>query len=375
MIRLVTIILLLTGAVEHRQQPATWRLVEEWRVGGAVTGPHSFGDVRGMGILPDGRIVLVDNKDKQVHFLDTRGQPIRTVGRRGAGPGEFERANGLAVSPRGEVIINDPSNNRLTLLSSTGELLRTVPIPNPWGFGFMWDAFYDGRGLLNEYVPVRKSEEATTVEARRVWSADLSRIDTILPPVCPNLPQLDPADRFYSFRSERGGRTMTIPYAAPRATMVRTPDGARWEGRHPDYHTIVRIPAGRCQPDVTVRLEGARVTIPAVLRDSAIREVRASAAQYGNPVPDLSKIPREYPAFEALFGDPSGRLWVERRIDGNARRFEVYGGSGALVATISAPVIFQAYRPLIITNDRIVGFVADEDELLYLASFRIVRGS
>ncbi len=356
------------------QQPAQWRLVEEWRVGGEVNGPLSFGDVRGMGVLPGGGIVVLDHRDQQLHFFDPRGRPIHTTGRKGAGPGEFQRANGLAVSPRGEVVVNDPGNNRVTVLSSSGELIKTHPIPNPWGFGYLWDAFFSLEGRLNEFVLIRRGQTNETVATRRIWSADFTRLDTLPRPECPSLPEPNPEDAVFSFRNEGGGTTMGIPHLTPRISSVLDRDGTRWEGRRPGFETILRLPAAGCQPTATIRLSGSRVRIPEPVRDSALDRVRATAARYGARVPDLDKIPREYVAFDAMFLDPAGNLWVERRVDAKARKFEVYSAEGARLGEVALPVVFQGYRPLIVTGDRVIGFVPDEDELLYLASFRIVRG-
>ena len=368
------LVMLLAASPVLTQQPAKWRLVEEWRVGGEVDGPHSFGDVRGMGLLPDGRIVLLDYKDQQVHFLDATGKPVRTVGRKGAGPGEYQQANGLVVAPSGNIIINDPSNNRLTVLASSGDLVRTIPIPNPWGFGYLWDAYFNSRGLLDEYVMVRKAGDQEPPYARRVWSADFSKIDTIIAPVCANVPRPEPGSFTYEYRGRSGGTVMGIPFVQPRAATVRSSDGATWAGRYPTYGTIERTPAGKCEPDVTIQLRGPRVRIPGTMRDSAIDEVKRRLARYNAPDPDFSKVPREFPSFEALFLDASKRLWVERRIDTNARRFEVFSPAGTLMADVESPAVFRGYRPLIIGNYRILGFIADQDDVLYLASFRIVRG-
>jgi len=370
---LISSILVGVGTQLHAQQPARWRLVEEWRVGGDVEGPHSFGDVRGMGLLPDGRIVLVEYKDQQVHFLGANGQPVRTVGRKGAGPGEFQQANGLAVSSKGDVVVNDPSNNRLTVLASSGELVRTIPILNPWGYGYIWDAHFNSHGLLDEFVSVRKPDARASLSARRVWSADFSKIDTIMPPACPNQPQRNSEDFTYSFRNARGGMTMSIPYVSPRIATVRTGDGATWSGQYPGYGTITHTPAGKCEPDATIELRGPRVGVASATRDSSVDIVTRNAARYGAPTPDLGKIPREYPAFDALVVDGAGRLWVERLRSPKVRYFEVYGPRGILLAEVESPVLFRPYRPLLVTADRVIGFIADEDDILHLAMFRIVR--
>lgn len=363
---------ILLVSVATQQPAAKWRLVEEWRVGGEVEGPHSFGDVRGLGLLPGGAIVLLDAKDQQIHYLDARGKPVRTVGRKGAGPGEFQRANGLLVTSKGQVIVNDPGNNRFTLLSATGDLLKTFPILNPWGYGFLWDANLTSRDLVDEFVPIHQGNQNTSTAARRIWSADFARSDTILPPACSGS-EPDPTDRFYAFRNDRGGMTMSIPFRAPRVVGLRSTDGTRWVGRHPEYDMIERFSPGNCNSDLTIRLFGPRVRIRAALRDSMVGVVRTNASRYSAPVPDLEKIPRDYRPFDALFLDAGGRLWVERWVSETARRFEIYDSKGALLAEVTSPVTFAGYRPLIITRDQVLGFVPDEDDVLHLVSFRIAR--
>lgn len=183
----------------------------------------------------------------------------------------------------------------------------------------------------------------------------------------------DPTDRFYAFRNERGGMTMSIPFRGPRIALVTFSDGTRWVGRHPEYDTIERFPPGRCDSDLTIRLGGPRVRIRPALRDSMVGVVRANASRYGAPVPDLEKIPRDYRPYDALFLDGVGRLWVERWVTERSRRFEIYDSKGGLLAEVASPVGFAGYRPLILTRDQVLGFVPDEDELLHLVSFRIVR--
>ncbi len=58
----------------------------------------------------------------------------------------------------------------------------------------------------------------------------------------------------------------------------------------------------------------------------------------------------------------------------NGDHAEVFSPAGILLADVETPVVFRSYLPIIITNDRVLGFIADEDDVLHLVSFRIVRG-
>jgi hypothetical protein len=52
---------------------------------------------------------------------------------------------------------------------------------------------------------------------------------------------------------------------------------------------------------------------------------------------------------------------------------EIFSPQGALVGTVAGTVPWDVGRPALMTADRIIGFVQDEDEVMYLASWRIVR--
>ena len=116
---LCTAILLVSiPAISNAQQPATWRLVEEWRVGGEPDGPHSFDALFGFARLPNGNLVHFDYKTEQLHFLDAKGTPLKSVGRKGSGPGETRLANGFAVMPNGRIVMNDRGNSRFVIRDS-----------------------------------------------------------------------------------------------------------------------------------------------------------------------------------------------------------------------------------------------------------------
>jgi hypothetical protein len=358
----------LSVPVAHAQR---WRLVEDWRVGGEVEGAHSFQDVRGLELLPGGGLVVLEYKDQQVHFLDARGKLVRTVGRTGAGPGEYQNANGLVLLPNGNLVINDPDNNRFTMLGPTGTFIRTVPMDQSRGFGWKWDAWAAEGGRVAELLFVRRGQDH--VRARVLWSADLATSDTIFPAECP-APPPPPADAFsYSFRSSRGGTMMMIPFSAPRSSAMPTTDGGTWKTSWPAFATITYTPAGSCAPTITIPLAGSRVAIPEVVRDSAVEQVKKVAAQYGPTAPDLSRIPRSYPPFDAMVLDEVGQLWVSRHLSATQKRFEVYSRAGLLVGTLDMPPTLEPLRPMIITADRMYGFVTDADDLPHLVAYRIVK--
>lgn len=354
------------------QQTAKWRLVEEFRVGGEPDGPHSFLGVRGLRVFPDGRIIVFDYKDQQVHFLAADGQPVRTVGRKGAGPGEFREANGIVILPNGQVVVNDPSNVRLTILSSTGDLVRTVPYQN-WGYSYFWDGRVEPDGRLSEYLSYRKAGDTINAQGRRIWARDFSKNDTIsVSPPCPAAVVAAPDDYRYSFRTARGGGVMSIPYVYPRASSVTASDGNVWYGVYPQFTTVERRAPGKCDVLATVRLGGGRIPVSRAQRDTAEGNVKKFYGNYGADLPDLGKIPRELPGYDALFLDASNRLWVERPAAAGPHHLEVFSPTGAPIAELAMPFKISGVTP-VITNDRLYSFTTDSDGLQYLVVLKIVR--
>lgn len=367
-IPLVLIGTCLTVPPAHGQQ---WRLVEEWRVGGEVEGAYSFLDVRDLELLPGGGIVVLEYKDQQLHFLDARGRLVRTVGRKGGGPGEYQNANGIVILPNGNLVINDPDNNRFTVLGPTGDFIKTVPMSHTRSFGGTWDAWADPRGLVGEHISIRRQDG--WIRARQLWAADFSRSDTLYAVECPPVPGPPPGTMYYSFRNNRGGMSMRIPFLGPRQGFANTADGGRWSSSWPEYSAISHYPHGTCVADVTIQLAGPAVAIPNAVRDSAVEVVRQAASRYGPEQPDLDLIPSTFPLFDLIRLDRVDRLWVARQSGPTARRFEVFGSSGARLATLDVPTRLEPLRPMIITADRVYGFVTDEDELPYLVAWRIVK--
>jgi hypothetical protein len=351
--------------------PTTWRLVEEWRVGGEVEGAYSLLDVRGLELLPGGGIAVLEYKDQQVHLLDARGRHVRTVGRQGAGPAEFQNANGLVALPNGNLVINDPDNNRFTILNQRGDFVRSIPVSHTRSFSGFWDAWAEPDGRVGEYVYLRRGGQTT--RPRQIWSTDFARSDTLDAAACPPPAQPPMQDWSYSVRSARGGMSMRIPFVGPTRVMLHMPDGGTWSSLWPGFATVTHTPVGACTPDVTITLSGEPVPIPSAIRDSAAQMVTQAMSGYGPPGPDLDRIPRMYPGNDGLLMDRTGLLWVARHVGPGRRQFEIYSASGSRLATVDMPLALDVLRPTIITADRLFGLENDDDGLPHLVSYRILK--
>jgi hypothetical protein len=395
-VRTVLLLALVVAAPGLAQQPARWRLVEEWRVGGAVQGPHAFDAVRDIEALPDGRLLVLEGKDQQVHILGVRGAHARTIGRTGSGPGEFRNAIGIVLTRDGGFVVNDADNSRYTFFSATGDLVRTV---SQRGFGAAsppWIAQIDTEGRLVEFGHIYRplpDQEFQSWPARRVFNQDMSRVDTIVSAACANAPLISQWDMAYRVQTgERGYWQAAYQWIRPNVREVVDRDGSVWTGIGLPYRRIHRTTFASCTPLAVVELGGPALTIPRDVRGEVQAGYRRlGEGQAGNahrPNPD--KVPEALPPFEALGIDATRRLWVERftgtglvfspgsrttqkGTPGGERHFEVFGERGALVARVAAPDSVTLKRPIAITQEHLYALVPDTDGILHLVAFRIQR--
>ena len=80
-------------------------------------------------IGPNGSAFILDLTNTQVFAIDSAGEVMWRVGRRGDGPGEYRLPYRIATRPQGGVAVLDWSNGRMTVLSPTGKTERTMQLP------------------------------------------------------------------------------------------------------------------------------------------------------------------------------------------------------------------------------------------------------
>ena len=104
--------------VENHGEPI-WREEERWTLReilriGAVTGEpaYQFGDISGLGVLSDGRLVVADALAQNLKFFAPDGAHITTVGEPGSGPGEYGNWLHVMVGPGDTVVVWDWTNMR-----------------------------------------------------------------------------------------------------------------------------------------------------------------------------------------------------------------------------------------------------------------------
>jgi len=75
---------------------------------------------------PDGRIYITDQKNHRIQVFDKDLNPILGIGRRGRGPVEFEDPEDLAFDPQGRLLVADGGNHRIQILTLHGAFVGEI---------------------------------------------------------------------------------------------------------------------------------------------------------------------------------------------------------------------------------------------------------
>ena len=100
---------------------------------------QEFGELEDVGVLQDGRVVLLDGLSARLTVLDADGNVDVGFGRQGAGPGEFNPL-GLSriVETDSSIVVPDAGLARITEFSLQGELMGTYPLPGQGIYPLEW---------------------------------------------------------------------------------------------------------------------------------------------------------------------------------------------------------------------------------------------
>lgn len=362
-----------TGVVHVMNVPPTgeiepsWIIEPELRIGALEgDGPEVFGEVKGIGPLPDGRIAILDAHAQEIRIFGPDGEYLRTLGGRGAGPGELENANGLLVGPDGLIRVNDPANARLSFFHPDDGFVGSERLEIS-SYGYLWNAAIDADGRVHETAVVFRGDErwhlVKTYDAEGVWT------DTTW--VAPQEEEdLDSNPALWRYETDRGYRRAAVPFW-PWDVRALDPRGFFWEkAAHMNDYRIVQMTFDR---DTVMIVESGRPPLPVTPaeRDSAIAALRERT---GGQSFDWSRIPDEKPIVEHLVLDTDGRIWVRVAASDTVTTYDIFGRDGRLqgtaVTTMDLPLSARITDPVVV-GDRFYALDTDEFDVPYVVQARI----
>jgi hypothetical protein len=350
------------GAVAAAQPQ--WRLVEDLRIGSEASDKTIFADIRGIVEGTDGKIFVLDIGAGEMRVFDRSGKFLSVVARRGRGPGEIGTiATGMLVL-NGVIWVNDESNQRLPGYSTTdGKYLRQITIPISRGRP-KWEAGTDAEGRIVAPIALR-TNRVDAVTGRVLSEQRVRRIRT-------DGSGADTIAGFDCAQRNPPARTSVLPFEVVPVVAIDG-RGGYWCAPNDEYVLIHRS-LGTNATRETVRMPYARLPIAPEERARRIESRKQSNLDHGISGIDYSLTPREYPMFERLDVDDTGRLWAMRATRaGTAETFDLYDATGRPLATIRTTLPFDPIRPLHIKGDYVFGVVRDADDVSHVVRARIVR--
>lgn len=340
----------------------TWELVEELRIGSREgSGPDVFGEIRGLAVLDDGRVAVLDYQAQEVRLFAPDGSWLRTFGGRGAGPGELADANGLLATADGHLLVHDPRNDRRTLFHPDRGLVATLPV-DIRSFGYTWEAVEDERGVVWDTNVILLPDRGGRIDILQGMNRQGVLSDTVELGRRPPISLDDEAPGAYRWSRPDGiGGVMSVPFW-PRGFRKADGSGHFWHKAADvnDYRIARTTWAG----DTTLVVESRRPTRPVngAARDSAIEAIRERVQQEL----DWSRIPAERPVVEGLHVAADGRLWVHVGATGQALVFDVFGPDGVYQGTTLTEARLRPYVTPVIRGDTLWGVVTDELDVPYV---------
>ena len=305
--------------------------------------------------LRDGRLVVLDTRDRALYLVDPRSRDVRQLGRAGSGPREYLQPLAMFAIDEGRTIVRDPSNgNRLLIIEADGTLGDFLRLPDQDN-----DATSPGRSefvpfaadtLGRYYTQGQPTRRATDGRLEPVDSISIERLDertgqrdTVafmrLPP--------DPSRRIGTT-----GRTFMRPLGPFSAQPMWTvaPDGIL-AILEPEPYRITLVDGARA---VTTTHPVERVRVSEAhkeeWREARRQPVQAVTMRPGEDrttprilrprVPEPAEWPEYLPPFlgkAALFA-PDGRLWVQRTTEAGAPpAYDVVDRAGRNVERVLLP--------------------------------------
>jgi len=362
----------LPGGALHVRNPAqgiwdsaaTWRIVEELRIGSADSdGPDLFGGIADIAVDGEGRLYVLEEQTQEIRVFDRAGQHVRTVGRRGGGPREFDNATALRMRGDGTFWVVDVGNGRFALHDTSGAYLRAIR-RELTSYSFPWSGWVDSTGDLAEVTLVRSRGSVVGRPVLIRFDSVGAITDTAA------LPTYTP--RTWSVENTNGMLRMvtSIPFE-PDLVLHPDPRGYIWWGVSDRYLFVQQ------------HLNGDTVRI--VEREATPRAV--SSAELGKAIEGMdsfrkaggtvrrSDIRDVHPLFGSAFVDDRGFLWVMPDVSEGemSRRFDIFDPEGRYLGRATSDVPL-GWRTPVFRGDTVYAVITDSLDVPYVVRARIERG-
>jgi hypothetical protein len=351
-----------------------WTRATEWRVSGRpllrigeADGPlpFTFGVIRAVGWLPDGRVYVGDEQAHSVHVFSAEGGHLQTFGGEGNGPGELQWF--LHAGPyRGDsMFVYDYRENTVNVFGPDFSFARRFRNPN-LRYAIS-SPIADGRFLLHSTGSRDGGANGIEPDSSLIMlvGADGSTIDTI--------------GRFQVTVRTAGpdGRWRPV-YLAPSGSLIPNGDRVIWtEGRGCEYHESDA--GGESRRTVRCPHEPVPVTdrVKREFMDLYLEYMSRAGAEGGpealRQALDEGTYASELPATSGETKvDPLGNVWLGRyKMPGlYTNEWSVFDPEGVWLGNVMTPAGLTVHE---IGIDRIIGVATDDRGVQFVQQHRLDR--
>lgn len=331
--------------------------------------------------LSDGRVLVVDQRDRTVFLIDFKSNQATKVGRNGAGPGEYMVPGRLVALPADTSVLHDPSNSRYLIIKPDGTPGETFRLDEPVavslggrgsvprGSDSRGRVFFEGPPLSSARGGVPTAFDSVPVMR---YDRQSKKLDTLA------FVHLEKNNVRVTPGADRGGMSIQVGATAfpHRDDWTALPDGGIAVVRVRDYHVDRYSPTGARASGAPVRF--APVPVTDTEKEAWRAERRALAQSRSAPSSGISaQVPNpEWPPFKPPFefwstiANRAGEVWVRRSHKASeAPTYDVFNAAGNIVRRVAIPA-----------RSRVVGFGEgvvyvvrrDADDLEYLRRNRVI---
>jgi len=353
-----------------------------------------FTQVTGLRELSDGRVVVIDSRDKIVQVVDFKNGRGTKVGREGSGPGEYSFPMRVVPLPGDSSGVYDMLNSRMLVVLPNGKPGPFVTIEQPSAggpgggtvrIGGATPRFADAKGRLYwtgpAFAPGGDGEAPKAADSVPVLRYDrgTKKTDTLAFVRVPSS----------NVQASGSSGNMEVRVGVANPFLARdewgvTPDGRVAVLRSPEYRVDWYGPNGG-GGSTTIAYEKVRVTEKHKEQWRESRKQQTSlmvtmnngqrSVQTGPPpanFPDPGNWPAVLPPFleSSVSVAPTGQLWVNRTRDANDEtpNFDVLDATGKVIMKVELPA---RSRLAGLGNGTVYVTRTDADDLQYLQRFRL----
>jgi len=382
--RVLTFLLASAGAVANAQEPRPNVLA-----GTAERLSTAFTSVDALEELRDGRVIVVDGRERSVSIGDFATQRVATVSRRGSGPVEYLQPRRVFRLPDGGLLVSDPANARFLRLAPDGREL------GPW-------QAVNGRGRQNTMTNLSAAWDARAVDARgrlyyELLPGPLRAGQSVSVPILRMDPDAKSVDTVAGYTMTPEMQTRVASEGGRGVAIIRSrawPSRPEWAVApngtvalvHPAPYRLSLITNGRQQDGPPVTVPPVRVTEAdrSAFTDAESRVPRGPSSPAGSepprpagtPPPTRKQggaplFPDVMPPFsgrDAVHAAPDGRVWVSRsgHATDTVQVIDVFGANGQLEERIALP---PRRRLLSFSESRVYLVYRDADDLEYVERY------